>query len=129
MTSILRYPSTQTTRLHRNAVSTHRQALSNRRKYAPRTVAVPEEEDHNRAFRSQRFDSHMTSLIGRFATEAGYPDGRRRSRRQPFFDQKTQGVHLPFPLHSHLFRPSLSQSGSGDLDHMAVIKRVSFIRI
>jgi hypothetical protein len=93
-----------------------------RREHTPRTVIVPEEKECNRTIRSHCLNAYITPPIRGCATESGYPNRRRRSWRQPFFNQRTQGLfcsghplllqprsrwfsHAPLALGTTKFRP------------------------
>jgi hypothetical protein len=44
----------------------------------------------NRTFRSLCFNAYVTPAAGACSTESAYPNRRRRSWRQPFFNQRSQ---------------------------------------
>src|SRR5258705_8375609 len=61
------------------------------REYTPRAVVVPEKKNRQQAGRTQRLDAYIASVIRTHATKACDMSRHRRSWRQPFFDEQTQG--------------------------------------
>jgi hypothetical protein len=81
----------------RACVSSYRQARGRWRKHAPRAILVLEKENCDRTILANRLDAHTARLTG--VHPPGARDmNRRRSRRQPFFYQPTQGLFSNFHL-------------------------------
>lgn len=78
--------------------------------YLPFPIIVPEEKERNGAFRSVCLNVHVTPLAEAHATEPGYPNRRRRSWCQPFFNRGTQRRLCCF--HSSLLRERVAAGQS-----------------
>jgi hypothetical protein len=66
---------------------------------------VPEEKKRNRAFGLQCLNANVSAPTDACATEAGYPNGHRRSWCQPLFNKGTQGFLYGFHRSFSLVRP------------------------
>jgi hypothetical protein len=54
----------------------------------PGSVIVSEEKNHKQACRPDCLDAHIASPIRSSATESGYANRHRESRREPLFDHQ-----------------------------------------
>jgi hypothetical protein len=72
----------------RKPASAHRWHLRDGREDIPGSVIVLEEKDNQRPCRPQCLDAYIASPVRSGATESGYANRHRESRREPLFDHQ-----------------------------------------